>query len=71
MHARYLSIVAFFFLGAWIVTTFILKRDYSKILLDLISKNMLDLKSFDEEDVNHIFLDKKNRLNSILHYCNL
>jgi ATP/ADP translocase len=41
MHPRYLSIVAFFFVGSWIVTTFILKRNYSKILLDLISKNSL------------------------------
>jgi len=82
VHPRFLSIVAFFFVGTWIVTSFILKRDYSKILLDLISKNMLDLKSFDEEDVNHIFLDKtmqshlmeaflSSRGNTCLWYANL
>jgi len=65
MHPRYLSIVSFFFVGTWIVTTFILKRDYSQILLDLISKNMLDLKSFEEDDVNHIFLDKKMQSNLV------
>ncbi|PKN66343.1 MAG: cyclic nucleotide-binding protein [Deltaproteobacteria bacterium HGW-Deltaproteobacteria-15] len=59
MHPRYLSIIAIAFVSIWIVTTFILKRRYSAILLDLISRNMLDMKSLEEKDVGHLFLDKK------------
>ncbi|NQU13769.1 MAG: cyclic nucleotide-binding domain-containing protein [Desulfobacteraceae bacterium] len=56
---RYLSIAAMFFVGGWILTSFFLKRSYSKILLDLISRNMLDLKSLEEQDINQVFKDKK------------
>jgi ATP/ADP translocase len=56
---RYLSIAAMCFVAGWILTTFFLKRSYSTILLDLISKNMLDLKSLEEQDVAHVFRDKK------------
>ena len=59
VHPRYLSLVAMIFVGGWIITTFFLKRGYSKILLDLISRNMLDLKSMEEKDVSHVFNDKK------------
>jgi ATP/ADP translocase len=58
-HPRYLSLIALVFIGGWIATTFVLKRSYSRILLDLISRNMLDLKSQEEQDVGRIFLDKK------------
>jgi ATP/ADP translocase len=57
-HPRYLSLIALVFMGGWIATTFVLKRSYSRILLDLISRNMLDLKSLEEQDVSRIFLDK-------------
>ncbi len=59
MHPRYLSIVAIAFVLAWILTTAVLKRRYSAILLDLISRNMLDIKSLEEKDVGHIFLDRR------------
>ena len=59
VHPRYLSLVAMVFVGGWITTTFFLKRGYSKILLDLISRNMLDLKSMEDKDVGHVFNDKK------------
>jgi ATP/ADP translocase len=59
MHPRYISIVAITFVSIWIVTTFVLKKKYSSILLDLISRNLLDLKSLEEQDVSQIFLDKK------------
>jgi len=59
VHPRYLSLVAMIFVGGWIITTFFLKRGYSKILLDLISRNMLDLKSMEDKDVGHVFNDKK------------
>jgi hypothetical protein len=58
VHPRYLSLVAMIFVGGWIVTTFLLKRGYSKILLDLISRNMLDLRSLEDRDVGHVFNDK-------------
>lgn len=60
-HPRYLSIAGCVFIGAWIVSTFALKRNYSKILLNLISRNMLDLKSMEDQDVGHVFRDKTIR----------
>jgi len=59
VHPRYLSLVAVLFAGGWIAASIILKRGYSTILSDLISKDMLDLKSMEEEDVGHVFKDKK------------
>ncbi len=61
---RYLSTIAMVVVGAWILTTFVLKKSYSKILLDLISNNMLDLKSLEEKDADSVFADKsiQNRL---------
>ncbi|MBT8357720.1 MAG: cyclic nucleotide-binding domain-containing protein [Desulfobacterales bacterium] len=58
-HPRYLSLVAIPFVAAWIAAPFILKRRYSKILLELISKNLLDLKSMEKEDMGQLFNDKK------------
>ena len=55
---RYLSIAAMVFVGAWVITTFVLKKSYSQILLDLISNNMLDLKSLEEKDADSVFADK-------------
>jgi len=56
---RYLSIIAMCFVGGWILTTFFLKKSYSGILQDLISRNMLDLKSLEEQDLGPVFRDKK------------
>ena len=58
IHPRYLSIVAAIFTGAWIVTTIKLKKGYPKILSDLISRDMIDLKSMEEKDSGKIFMDK-------------
>ncbi len=58
---RYLSLVALPFVIAWIGTTFPLKRSYSKILLDLISQDMIDLKSMEVRDVTHLFKYKEVR----------
>jgi len=60
-HPRYLSLVAIPLVAAWIMTTRSLKKSYSNILLDLISKNMLDLKSMEEEDVEQLFKDDQSR----------
>ncbi len=59
MHPRYISIVALIFVSLWIFSTIVLKRKYSQILLDLVSRNLLDLKSLEDQDVGQIFLDKK------------
>jgi ATP/ADP translocase len=59
VHPRYLSLVAVLFAGVWMAASIILKRGYSTILSDLISRDMLDLKSMEEEDVGHVFKDKK------------
>jgi ATP/ADP translocase len=59
IHPRYLSVVAVLFVGGWIVSTMVLKKGYSKIVSDLISKDMLDLKAIEDKDVSHVFNDKK------------
>lgn len=56
---RFLSIAAMVFVGGWIASTFILKRSYSKILLDLVSRGVIDVQSMEEKDVSEIFRDKK------------
>lgn len=60
-HPRYLSLVALPFVLTWIIGPFVLKKRYSNILLDMVSKNMLDLKSMEEEDVMQLFSDKQIR----------
>lgn len=59
MHPRYLAIPAVLFILVWIFSTISLKKKYSAILLDLVSRNMLDLKSLEDKDVGNIFLDKR------------
>ena len=58
-HPRYLSIFGMIVGGLWIFTGFVLKKNYAKILLDLIARNILDLKSLEERDINSVFADKK------------
>ncbi len=58
-HPRYLSIIALVCMGVWLSFDFILKRQYSRILLNLISRNMLDLKSLESGEAVRIFKDKK------------
>ena len=58
-HPRYLTLVALPFMIAWVVAPFVLKSNYSKILLDLISKNMLDIKSMDQKELGQIFNQEK------------
>jgi hypothetical protein len=57
-HPRYLSLLAIPFAAAWLASVFSLKRNYSKILLDLISKDMLDLKALETKDLEHAFSGK-------------
>ena len=57
IHPRYLTLVALPFVLAWIAAPIILKSKYAKILKDLISQNMLDVKSLEKEELGHIFKD--------------
>lgn len=59
-HPRYLSLVALPFVLAWIAAPLVLKKNYASILMDLISKNMLDLKSLEEQNLGNLF--KKDRV---------
>ncbi|MCP4683678.1 MAG: cyclic nucleotide-binding domain-containing protein [Desulfobacterales bacterium] len=61
LHPRYLSIAACICVCAWIATTFILKREYPKILFNLISRNVIDLKSMEETDVSQVFKGEEAR----------
>ena len=58
-HPRYLSIIALVCMGVWLTYDFILKKNYSRILLNLISQNMIDLKSLELGEAVLVFRDKK------------
>ncbi|MBW2602805.1 MAG: cyclic nucleotide-binding protein [Deltaproteobacteria bacterium] len=58
-HPKFLSLIAIPFAAAWLVSVFSLKKEYSKILLDLISKDMFDLKALEETDLEHVFSGKE------------
>ena len=58
-HPRYLSLVALPFVLAWIAAPIVLKSKYSTILKDLIANNLLDIKSFDQKELNQIFKQDK------------
>ena len=58
-HPRYLSLIAIPFAVAWLASVLSLKKEYSKILLDLVSKDMFDLKALEETDLEHVFSGKE------------
>lgn len=58
-HPRYLSLVAFPFVLAWIGAPFVLKRRYADILLNLVATNVLDLKTMEEADIKGLFAEKR------------
>ncbi|MBT3178154.1 MAG: cyclic nucleotide-binding domain-containing protein [Desulfobacula sp.] len=58
-HPKYLSLVALPFLLAWIAAPIVLKSKYPKILMDLISNNLLDIKSMGQEELEQIFKGDK------------
>ena len=58
-HPKYLTLVALPFMMAWIAAPFILKAKYPKILMDLISNNLLDIKSMEQEELGQIFKGDK------------
>lgn len=60
-HPRYLSLVAMPFLIAWLMTPFWLKRRYTDILTDLVSGDMGDIRSLENEDVQQLFREPAMR----------
>jgi len=60
-HPRYLALIALPFVIGWLASIITLKRRYSGILLDLISRNLLDLKSMEEQEVGELFRDRTMR----------
>ncbi len=59
MHPRYLSIFGIAFGLMWVATTIWLKRSYSDILLDLVSRKVVDLRSLEEGELGRLFGDKR------------
>lgn len=57
-HPKFLSLVALPFVAAWILTIVYLKRNYSNILLNLLSMNDFNLKSMKKIDLQKLFNDK-------------
>jgi len=55
MHPRYMSLVAAVFVLGWIGGTLLLKREYSKILLDLVRGELPDFSKLEPGDVKDIF----------------
>ncbi len=58
-HPRYLSLVALPFVLAWLAAPFVLKKKYASILLDLVARNQLNLKSMQDSEIAQLFNDKK------------
>jgi TLC ATP/ADP transporter len=56
---RYLSIAGVVFTAGWVISTIWLKRSYSDILLDLIARNVIDLKSLEQKGLGQIFQNKR------------
>jgi ATP/ADP translocase len=55
---RYLSFVALFFVFAWIGSTFFLKKRYRDILLNLIQRGTVDIRSLEQTEAEEIFRDE-------------
>ena len=55
MHPRYMSLVAAVFVLGWIGGTLLLKREYSKILLDLVRGELPDFSKLERGEVKNIF----------------
>jgi hypothetical protein len=58
-HPKYLTLVALPFVLAWMAAPIILKSKYALILRDLISKDLLDIKSLDTKELRQVFKQDK------------
>lgn len=60
-HPKYLSLAMLPFVVAWIITTLYLKRHYARILADLMSENVLDLKTLEADAAKHLFRSRESQ----------
>ncbi|RJX29713.1 MAG: cyclic nucleotide-binding protein [Desulfarculus sp.] len=58
-HPRWLAIIGAAVSLAWVASSVWLKRTYSDILLDLIGRNVIDMRSLAEQDLSLIFKDTR------------
>lgn len=61
IHPRYLSIVGLAVGAGWVATSIWLKRAYPRILLDLISKDTVELKSLGHSELGDLFQDRQTQ----------
>lgn len=54
-HPKFLSLVALPFVLAWVAAPMVLKKKYTSILTNLVSSNMLDIKSLEEKNPGKLF----------------
>jgi len=69
IQARFFSFFGLFFMGAWILMTLRLKRNYSSLVLESILEKQVDLRELEEVDLTVLVQDTKtlNRLLEGLH----
>ena len=60
-HPKYLSIAVLPFVAGWILTALYLKRNYAAILSNLLSKNMIDLRSMEADVLKRVFRSESIR----------
>lgn len=58
-HPRWLAIIGGVVSLGWVASSIWLKRTYSDILLDLIGRNVIDMRSLAEQDLSLIFKDMR------------
>ena len=56
---RYLSLVAIPCVAGWLATILFLKKRYSDILIDLVAREQIDLRSMEERDIGQLFRDSR------------
>ena len=58
-HPKYLSIAVLPFAAGWMLTALYLKRKYPAILSNLLSRNMIDLRSMEEDVLKKVFRNER------------
>lgn len=61
LHPRYLSVVGLVFGAGWVATSIWLKKAYPRILLDLISKDTVDIRSMEGSELEDLFQDRQTQ----------
>ena len=60
-HPKYLSIAVLPFVAGWILTALYLKRKYPVILSNLLSRDMIDLRSMEQDVLKKVFQNERVR----------